>query len=120
MSWRHLAATALGIAAVALAGAAPATAEDEPGPPTDDPAVEARVSHQLDREGFHEHDVRVRVVDGVVTLSGQVETPRDKEGAAGVARGVRGVKEVVNDLLVGDVDPEELPPTGSELPPVSQ
>lgn len=107
-------------AALGLAGATPALAQEAPAPPTGDPAVAARVGAQLDREGFREKDVRVRVREGVVTLSGHVSSASEKEEAAGVARAVRGVSEVVNELAVGELDADQLPPTGSELPPASQ
>jgi hyperosmotically inducible protein len=40
----------------------------------------------------------VDVKQGVVTLSGQVENPKQKDRAAKLAKQVKGVKQVVNNL----------------------
>jgi hyperosmotically inducible protein len=40
----------------------------------------------------------VDVTDGVVTISGQVENPKQKDRAAKLAKGVKGVKKVVNNI----------------------
>jgi hyperosmotically inducible periplasmic protein len=42
--------------------------------------------------------LQVDVKEGIVTLSGQVENPKQKDRAAKLARGVKGVKQVVNKL----------------------
>jgi hyperosmotically inducible protein len=44
--------------------------------------------------------LKVDVKQGVVTLSGSVETQRQKDKAAKLAKKVKGVKQVVNDLEV--------------------
>jgi osmotically-inducible protein OsmY len=46
------------------------------------------------------------VKDGVVTIKGRVDTEKGKNRASKLARKVKGVKQVENDLVVG-------PPTGS-------
>jgi hyperosmotically inducible protein len=43
--------------------------------------------------------------DGVVTLSGVAENERQRDRAATVAKKVKGVKKVVNNLAVGDRKP---------------
>jgi hypothetical protein len=45
-------------------------------------------------------DIQVTVLDGVVTLQGPVETSRAKDRAVSVAKRVRGVKSVINQLVV--------------------
>ena len=44
--------------------------------------------------------LKVDVKDGVVTLSGQVDEPKAKTRAEKLARKVKGVKQVVNNLTV--------------------
>jgi osmotically-inducible protein OsmY len=44
--------------------------------------------------------LQVDVADGVVTLSGTVKTEKQKNRAATVARKVKGVKQVVNKLVI--------------------
>jgi osmotically-inducible protein OsmY len=48
----------------------------------------------------------VTVKDGVVTLKGRVDTEKGKTRASKLAKKVKGVKQVENDLMVG-------PPTGN-------
>src|SRR5215469_1391563 len=45
--------------------------------------------------------IRVEVEEGIVTLRGQVETTRKKERAERLAKSVKGVKSVINQLAVG-------------------
>ena len=44
--------------------------------------------------------VSVDTVDGVVTLTGTVETANEKKHAQDLARGVKGVSKVVNNLEI--------------------
>ena len=44
--------------------------------------------------------IAVQVVNGVVTLSGQVATPKAKTKAATIAKKVKGVKSVTNNIVV--------------------
>ena len=44
----------------------------------------------------------VDVQQGVVTLSGQLELPKQKERAAKLAKGIKGVKQVVNSITLRD------------------
>ncbi len=45
-------------------------------------------------------DLKVDVKQGVVTLAGSVETQRQKDKAAKLAKKVKGVKQVINNLEV--------------------
>lgn len=44
--------------------------------------------------------IDVEVKDGVVTLKGKVQEPRQKAKADRLAKKIRGVKSVVNDLTI--------------------
>ena len=44
--------------------------------------------------------LQVDVKDGVVTLGGSVEQDRQKERAAKLARRIKGVKQVVNNITI--------------------
>jgi hyperosmotically inducible periplasmic protein len=44
--------------------------------------------------------LKVDVKDGVVTLSGQVDEPKAKTRAEKLAKKVRGVKQVINNLTI--------------------
>ena len=44
--------------------------------------------------------LKVDVKDGVVTLSGQVDEPKAKTRAEKLARKVKGVKQVINNLTI--------------------
>lgn len=46
--------------------------------------------------------LKVDVKDGVVTLSGQVELLQQKDRAAKLAKGVKGVKSIVNNITLRD------------------
>lgn len=47
-------------------------------------------------------EIDVDVQDGVVRLSGNVETPDDRREAEDIARRTEGVRSVVNDIGIGD------------------
>jgi osmotically-inducible protein OsmY len=49
-------------------------------------------------------DIRIRVTQGVVTLSGNVKSPYQKEHATEVASRILGVRDVLNDLEVSRLD----------------
>lgn len=46
--------------------------------------------------------MKVECVNGVVTITGQADTPRAKDKATKLARKVKGVKQVINNLTVGE------------------
>jgi osmotically-inducible protein OsmY len=49
-------------------------------------------------------DIKIRVTQGVVTLSGNVKSPYQKEHATEVASRILGVRDVLNDLEVSRLD----------------
>ncbi len=65
--------------------------------------VRMRLATDADVKGGN-FDVNVK--DGVVTLKGRVDTEKGKSRASKLAKKVKGVKQVDNELVVG-------PPTGA-------
>jgi len=49
-------------------------------------------------------DIKIRVIQGVVTLSGDVKSPHQKEHATEVASRILGVRDVLNHLEVSRLD----------------
>jgi len=87
------------IAAIVLLGATSAWAQKSPSP--DD-----RISDQVRMRLAVDQDVKggafdVSVKDGVVTIKGRVDTDKGKSRATKLAKKVKGVKDVDNDLIVG-------------------
>jgi hyperosmotically inducible protein len=74
------------------------------GPEADDLWVWWKTRSALyDAEDVRELTIDVDVENGVVTLSGTVRNAAQKEKAGQVARGVGGVKDVRNNLTVGQL-----------------
>jgi hyperosmotically inducible protein len=89
------------LAAALLALATPALAEKSAGDVVDDSSITASVKGGLLAEkGVPSNDVNVEAYKGVVLLSGFVVTQAQKDAAGGVAKGVKGVKEVRNEIAV--------------------
>ena len=89
------------LAAVALAFAAPAMAEKSAGDSVDDGAIVTSVKGSLlTAKGVPSSDVNVEVYKGVVLLSGFVKTQAEKDAAGKVAKDVKGVASVRNQLVV--------------------
>jgi osmotically-inducible protein OsmY len=59
--------------------------------------IEAALERRADRTAEH---IQVAVLDGVVTLSGAVHSPAEREAVVGAARFLRGVREVEDHLSV--------------------
>jgi hypothetical protein len=67
----------------------------------DDKVIASKVKTELiANEETKARNIQVEVYQGVVQLSGFVETERSKEMAGDVARRVEGVVDVKNDLIV--------------------
>jgi osmotically-inducible protein OsmY len=78
----------------------------------DDKDIEAMVEHELDWDpAIHAEGVAVQVKDGVVTLAGFAKSYLDKSEAERIAKRVRGVKAVANDIGV------DLPGASSRIDP---
>lgn len=73
-----------------------------------DAEVERAVLDALIQDPYiDERDVRVSVVDGVVTLAGEVESLTHKRLAGGIAWWMRGVRDVVNELRTRETAPAD-------------
>lgn len=84
----------LGIAQIALSADQKTGASDD------------RISDQVRMRLATDQDVKggaldVTVKDGVVTIKGRVDTEKGKARATKLAKKVKGVKEVDNELIVG-------------------
>ena len=89
------------LAAVALAFAAPAMADKTAGNMVDDGAIATSVKASLLAEkGVPSSDVNVEVYKGVVLLSGFVKTQAEKDAAGKVAKNVKDVASVRNQIAV--------------------
>jgi len=89
------------LAAIALALAAPAMADKSAGERTDDVGIASSVKASLLTEkGVPSSDVNVEVYKGVVLLSGFVKTQAEKDAAGKVAKNVKNVASVRNQLVV--------------------
>ena len=89
------------LAAVALAFAAPVMAEKSAGDRVDDGSIATSVKASLLTEkGVPSSDVNVEVYKGVVLLSGFVKTQAEKDAAGKVAKNVKDVGSVRNQLVV--------------------
>jgi osmotically-inducible protein OsmY len=95
------ASTAVLLAALMLATATGCASNAAPAAerPVADPAVSADVRGALaGAAALNGSDIQVDTVNGVVQLSGYVSSAEDVATAAAVARTVKGVKSVRNDL----------------------
>jgi hyperosmotically inducible protein len=98
------------VAAALLAPVAGAEAETEAKTERSDALITERVKAAIEQASFAEaHEIDVRTEDGVVTLRGQVTSPTEHEQAVRLARGVKGVSDVEDELSVAPQDPERLP-----------
>jgi hyperosmotically inducible protein len=99
-----MAATALGMSVIfASAGAAQENGKSgqSMGEYTSDAVITTKVKAAIVADkSLSALDIGVETLNGVVTLTGMVGTAKQTEHAALVARGVKGVKQVVNDLKV--------------------
>jgi osmotically-inducible protein OsmY len=75
----------------------------------DDKTITATVQHDLNREPVYKFNgVDVKTFDGVVQLSGFVDTNEQKQRAGEIAKQAEGVTQVVNNI--------SLKPTGNLQP----
>jgi hyperosmotically inducible protein len=89
------------LAAIALAFAAPAMAQKSSGEHVDDGNITTQVKAGLvGAKGVPSTDINVEVYKSVVLLSGFVKTQAEKDAAGAVAKGVKGVASVRNEITV--------------------
>ena len=66
-----------------------------------DISLEMRVIDRLELDSLlSERDIRIAVVDGVLSITGEVLTPVEKQRVGELVRGVAGTIDVTNDLAV--------------------
>ena len=66
-----------------------------------DSSVEMRLLDRLELDNFlRDRDIRVEVIDGVVSVTGEVWTPLEKQRVGELIRNVAGVIDVANELDV--------------------
>lgn len=84
---------------VSVAGCAPISGRQTAGEYVDDVTISTRVRTAILSE-IGPGEVKVETMQGVVQLSGFVSSAQVKTKAGDIARGVGGVKQVKNDLIV--------------------
>ncbi|HEY2082382.1 MAG TPA: BON domain-containing protein [Verrucomicrobiae bacterium] len=78
----------------------------------DDKTITSSVKHDLNREPVYKFNgVDVKTFDGVVQLSGFVDTEDQKRRAEDIAKGAEGVTQVVNNITLKPEN-NNLAPTG--------
>jgi osmotically-inducible protein OsmY len=66
-----------------------------------DTQMEARLLDRLELDNFlRERDIRLHVMDGLVSVTGEVWTPLERQRVSELIRGVPGVIDVYNELAV--------------------
>lgn len=96
-------ATAIFSAAVAftMVGCASSGTKESTGEYVDDAVITAKVKASIFNEpNLKASEINVETYKGDVQLSGFVAQPQDAQRAAEVARGVKGVASVKNDIRV--------------------
>lgn len=92
----------------------------------DDKVITGEIQARLYRDAtLKRRDISIIAQQGVVILSGQVQTEEERTKAATLANEVRGVKQVINQLVVVSPAPAEQPaapemPVPAVQPPKSQ
>ena len=66
----------------------------------DDAEIKDRIAKKVDKAVIDDSDIRVEVKNGVVRLSGQVESQTDRLRALTLARSTEGVRSVVDELAI--------------------
>src|SRR5258708_17619980 len=84
----------------------------------DDAAISTDIQNKFSQDsGLWSKQLTVQSSAGVVTLAGTVDTQAQRDAASRQAASVPGVKEVVNNLQVGNAaaaPPSSMPPASSE------
>ncbi|MBJ6723735.1 BON domain-containing protein [Geomesophilobacter sediminis] len=90
----------LGLVA-AISGCAHTTKSETAGQYVDDSVITSKVKGEIFREpGLKSLQINVKTYQGVVQLSGFVDSTDSARKAGDIARSVQGVREVRNDLVV--------------------
>jgi osmotically-inducible protein OsmY len=66
-----------------------------------DTDIETRLIDRLELDNFlRDRDIRLHVIDGTVSVTGEVWTPLEKARVSELVRGIAGVIDVSNELVV--------------------
>lgn len=89
------------LVALALAGCAPTATQEGTGGYIDDTVITTKVkSALLAEKSIKSTEISVETFKGRVQLSGFVTSRADAERAVSIAKGVKGVRQVENDMRV--------------------
>ena len=100
-SGKYLSAVFLAISLLSAAGCASTPRQEGTGEYVDDSVITAKVKASiLDEATLKVAEINVETFKGVVQLSGFVSSQAAIDKAVEVARGVRGVKSVKNDMRI--------------------
>ena len=98
---KSLSAVFVAVSLLGLAGCAGSPTKDSTGEYVDDSLITAKVKSSIFNEPtLKASEINVETFKGDVQLSGFVADPKDAEKAVEVARGVKGVTSVKNDIRV--------------------
>lgn len=90
-------------------------------PVVDDHTIVSDIEHKLFLDSaLKQRDIRVQCNEGVVTLSGTVNTRLEKSAAERIASQELGVKHVVSQLKIAGATPATAPPPPPKKPVVPQ
>jgi hyperosmotically inducible protein len=84
-----------------LAACAPVEGRETTGQYVDDATISTKVRSQLiEDQALRAFDIHVETMQDVVQLSGFVDSAQQKSQAERIARGINGVRNVRNDIVV--------------------
>ena len=87
---------------ILLGAAAPVHAGESTGDYMDDTGISTKIKASLIKDQqLKAFDIHVETDHGVVHLSGNVDTSIQKADAVRIAKGTANVRDVVNDIVVG-------------------
>ncbi len=97
----YLSALFLAVTLISVVGCASTTTQEGTGEYVDDSVITTKVKAAiLDEPTLKVAEINVETFKGVVQLSGFVSSQTAESKAVEVARGVRGVKSVKNDMRI--------------------
>ena len=98
-SFQRISAFLVAVTMMFMLGCASTTKQEGTGEYIDDTVITTKVKARiLDEPGLKSAEINVETFKGVVQLSGFVKSQSDINRAAELARGVRGVTSVKNDM----------------------
>ena len=91
----------MGVLILGLAGCASSGTGQKTGAYVDDSWITTKVkSEMVANHDVKAHNINVNTAKGVVTLTGTAETWQESNKAGEIARGIKGVKSVENNIRV--------------------